>query len=536
MKYNYFQDEKLKYEDIEVPDELLLLVRRTVAADRKKKSSAKYYRMAKMAGAVAAVLFLCLTIGVNSSYAFAETAVKIPLVKSVAKAVVVRSYRQEIIAVYEENKKPAAPEAAPMEEQEPEMPEQTVAAVSGDEVVFEGEEKEQPKEQETEPEAVPVGIDAWKAEMTLEKLKEVTEAYTPDMEKRYAKTPEKLRTILLAEMPERDAALYGYHEGGKIAGVALRVKDTYEFYDWAYMNGSKKLPEISWADADGDGEEEIVVFLYNGEPPMKEISKEDIAAPGEDAADGVNGAPDSTEQAGAAANGAVNSDPAGAGMGETTGSAGAGAETGGTANSVGTGAEQNKIVNSDRAGAETSKTGNAVQINAETKKTENSGEHSPTDPAFNENAVISGVSGNDTEESDSKPMQIAGEIWIIDLEGDNWSATVLSVDDYESQILHQLKAAYDEVTAEIQLYLMEEPFGEPVKLPAENLNGFTYEEVNFAPARTFATEEGLTLQFRMEAEFLDENMERVICPLDIDLKAEIYLEEDTLTVKNIKIQ
>ena len=104
MKYDYFQDEKLKYEDIEIPDELLLLVRQTVAQDRRKKASVRRNRILRAVGSVAAVLFLCVAIGVNTSYAFAETAVKIPVVKSIAKTVVVRSYRPEIIAVYEENK------------------------------------------------------------------------------------------------------------------------------------------------------------------------------------------------------------------------------------------------------------------------------------------------------------------------------------------------------------------------------------------------------------------------------------------------
>ena len=103
MKCNYFQDEKLEYEEIEIPDELLFMVRQTVAADRRKKAAGRRMRVLKAVGSVAAVLFLCLTIGVNSSYAFAEAAVKIPIVKSVANAVVIRRYRPEILAVYEEN-------------------------------------------------------------------------------------------------------------------------------------------------------------------------------------------------------------------------------------------------------------------------------------------------------------------------------------------------------------------------------------------------------------------------------------------------
>ena len=61
MKHDYFQEEKLKYEEIEIPDELLLMVRQTVAADRRKKTAAWRNRMIKMAGSVAAILLLCLT-------------------------------------------------------------------------------------------------------------------------------------------------------------------------------------------------------------------------------------------------------------------------------------------------------------------------------------------------------------------------------------------------------------------------------------------------------------------------------------------
>ena len=118
MKCNYFQDEKLEYEEIEIPDELLFMVRQTVAADRRKKVAGRRMRVLKAVGSVAAVLFLCLTIGVNSSYAFAEAAVKIPIVKSVAKAVVIRSYRPEILAVYEENKVSNPSEKTPVQQED----------------------------------------------------------------------------------------------------------------------------------------------------------------------------------------------------------------------------------------------------------------------------------------------------------------------------------------------------------------------------------------------------------------------------------
>ena len=204
MEYDAFREEKLKYEDIEIPDELLLMVRETIAADRRKKAVRQRARIIRMVGSVAAILFLCLTIGVNSSYAFAETVVKIPVVKSVAKAVIVRSYKADIIALDEQNSKP--PERVPDSQQ---TPVETLPAVSGNDIVSENEESEQPVSQE--PSEVPEGLDAWKSDMTLERFKEITELYAPEMEDRYAQEPEKLRTILLAEVAEKDISLYGYH-------------------------------------------------------------------------------------------------------------------------------------------------------------------------------------------------------------------------------------------------------------------------------------------------------------------------------------
>ena len=347
MKYDYFQEEKLKYEDIEVPDELLLVVRRTIAADRRKKAAARHTRFMKIAGSIAAILFLCLTIGVNSSYAFAETAVKIPVVNTVAKAVVMRSYRPEIIAVYEEYKKTSAHSKEPQETTEM-QPEETEPTVSDNEVLIQEEVEEQPPI-EQKPEEKLEGWDAWKAEMTPEKFKEVTELYTPEMENKYAEAPEKLRTILLAQLPEKEISLYGYHENGKLAGVALFVKDMYQYFDWNYMNDSQKLPDISCIDTDKDGREEIVVLLYNKVSETKEVSKENIE------------------------------------------------ELGLPAESI----SQNNI--------------------------------SPS------------VSGNEIEkpmESEETPQP--GEIWITSLKEATWTASIISIEDYENQILSKIKTESDD--------------------------------------------------------------------------------------------
>lgn len=468
MKYNYFQDEKLEYEDIEIPDELLFMVRQTVAADRRKKAAGRRMRILKTAGSVAAVLFLCLTIGVNSSYAFAETAVKIPIVKSVAKAVVVRSYRPEIIEVYEQNKISWQPEKTPAQNGNvpEEQPEEIMPALSGNDLIVQEEETEkQPAEQEAA--VVLEGVDAWKAEMTPEKLREVTELYTPDLEEKYADTPEKLRTILLAELPEKDISLYGYHEDGGLTGAVLRIGDVHQYFDWNYMNESEILPEIFCGDIDGDGKEEITVFLYNGAVQkgevLKEISKEEITAP-------------------------------------------------------------------DKAtGEETDK----PEIPPEDAQKDDSSDGTEEKPQ----EELSDVSDNDVKEvaeNKENPEPTAGEIWVVSPRGEKWPACVLTTDDYESQIVHQLKAAYDGKKGTVQLYLMEEPLGKAVKLSVKKPENLTFEAVNPAPEREFTAEKGLTLKFRMEASFFDENNEKEIFLLTPKLEAEIHLEGDSLNVENIR--
>ena len=279
MKHDYFQKEKLEYEEIEIPDELLYMVRKTVAESRKKQAAKRKAYIIKMAGAVAAVLFLSLSVGVNSSYAVAETAVKIPVVKEVAQAVVMRSYRPQIIEVYEAYKVSKQPEKAPEEMPEPPS-EEIVSTESGNDVTAQETVQPTVAQPSEEPVKETEKIDVWKAEMTSEKLKEVTELYTPKMEEEYAETPEKLRTILLAELAEEDISLYGYHEDGKQTGVALRIGDKYQYFDWTYMNESGKLPEVSCNDLDGDGTEEVVILLYNEKLPKKETVTENDTVSG----------------------------------------------------------------------------------------------------------------------------------------------------------------------------------------------------------------------------------------------------------------
>lgn len=393
MIQHYFQDEKLNYEEIEVPDELLFMVRRTIAADRKKKAAVRRTRMLKTACSVAAVLFLCLTIGVNSSYAFAEAAVRIPVVKGVAQAVVVRSYRPEIMAVYEENRAGRRAEKVP--EDQP------------DTVLAEGEKDTLPTPEETAGQETSeqiaaeaaTGLDLWKAEMTSEKLREVTDIYMPELEQKYADMPEKLRTILLAELPEKDISLYGYHEGGNVTGTALRVKDTHQYFDWHYMDESGKLPEIFCEDIDGDGKEEILVFLYNGALPETEAVKED-AASGE-------GAAEKSTAAGAD----VNADTA---SNKTAEAAEKKEES--TSEKA---AEKKEVSAQAEESEEPSVSSDTVSDNDITETPEPALENKQEEPTENK------------QKPDIEKEKPVGELWAVSPAGELWSASLLSPDDYK---------------------------------------------------------------------------------------------------------
>lgn len=391
MKQHYFQDEKLNYEEIEVPDELLFMVRRTIAADRKKKAAVRRTRMLKTACSVAAVLFLCLTIGVNSSYAFAEAAVRIPVVKGVAQAVVVRSYRPEIMAVYEENRAGRRAEKVP--EDQP------------DTVLAEGEKDTLPTPEETAGQETSgqiaaeaaTGLDLWKAEMTSEKLREVTDIYVPELEQKYADMPEKLRTILLAELPEKDISLYGYHEGGNVTGTALRVKDTHQYFDWHYMDESGKLPEIFCEDIDGDGKEEILVFLYNGALPETEAVKED-ASSGEEAAEKST-----------AAGADVNADTA--------------------SNKTAEAAEKKEESTSEKA---TEKKEVSAQAEESEEPSVSSDTVSDNDITDTPEPALENKQEEPTENKqkpDIEKEKPAGELWAVSPAGELWSASLLSPDD-----------------------------------------------------------------------------------------------------------
>lgn len=69
---------------------------------------------------------------------------------------------------------------------------------------------------------------------------------------------------LLSELPEQDIALYGYGgsvlEDADFSGVLLRRGDTLTPFDQAYLPAVEPvLPELWWADFDGDGASELAV-------------------------------------------------------------------------------------------------------------------------------------------------------------------------------------------------------------------------------------------------------------------------------------
>lgn len=372
-KENPFEKEREEYEQIEIPDELRYLVKKTIMQDKKRRQEKRRSYIMRSVASVAALLFLTLTIGVNSSYAFSKKVSKMPVVKSVAKVLTVRKYTAEKAADEELQK-----ELAAQENPEP------VAEVVVEEVIPE----EAVQETQAETTDVPVadeevllaGYEKWASELTLEKLDQVTEHFVieessdeiednqteetveetkqdtasketensttvtdkttedaeqktattkeavtgstsvPTKESTVATTPEPTKepattkeptvtkepattttpapgasqendkvgteaeteqkfkteeitdTILLAELPKENIRLYGYHENGAVRGVALRIEDTFTCFDWTYLDERNKLPELSYSDADKDGEKEILVFLYNGGKTTEEVA------------------------------------------------------------------------------------------------------------------------------------------------------------------------------------------------------------------------------------------------------------------------
>lgn len=87
------KDAKTIYDHIVVPEELDERLRETLKnAPIPQKKPVNFQRYAKAAGAVAAALLLCFTVGLNTSESFAMEASKIPVIGAVAKVLTIRSY------------------------------------------------------------------------------------------------------------------------------------------------------------------------------------------------------------------------------------------------------------------------------------------------------------------------------------------------------------------------------------------------------------------------------------------------------------
>lgn len=67
---------------------------------------------------------------------------------------------------------------------------------------------------------------------------------------------------LLAELPDQNIALYGYggSDGEAPSGVLIRRGEALSHFDQRYLSAENPaLPEVWWADFDGDGSEELAV-------------------------------------------------------------------------------------------------------------------------------------------------------------------------------------------------------------------------------------------------------------------------------------
>lgn len=67
---------------------------------------------------------------------------------------------------------------------------------------------------------------------------------------------------LLAETPERDAAIYGVRGGEDADFVLLRWGESLAEFDWTFETPRRVQPRIWLLDVDGDGQDELVVECY----------------------------------------------------------------------------------------------------------------------------------------------------------------------------------------------------------------------------------------------------------------------------------
>ncbi len=95
------EDGKKIYDSIEIPDELSDVVNRAISSvnqeeikmkSRKKRQKDTVVRIFRYAASAAAGLLVCLTIGLNTSEAFAKEMSDVPVIGALAKVLTIRSY------------------------------------------------------------------------------------------------------------------------------------------------------------------------------------------------------------------------------------------------------------------------------------------------------------------------------------------------------------------------------------------------------------------------------------------------------------
>lgn len=562
-----FDLEKLEYDSIEIPKELHTMVNRTIAKDRKRRLLKRRRAFVKMAASIAAMLILTLTVGVNSSYAFARTARKVPVVGPVAEVLTVRKYEKEK-AADEEYQREIQAEMLAMEEKE--TVETEILPVA------------EIEEAEAIPEIIeegPMTLEKWVAGLSIEKLSQITEIYNVEMENLYAETPEKLDTILLAQIPEKETYLYGYHHECSKQGVALRMGDKLQYFGWTYMNDTHELPQLSYVDMNEDGTEELVVLLYNTivtevkpqtvvvEGNEEQVSEETITVSGNDVvADSVEEETTSeTTEESKQTSESTETDtktvqPQTAVETEKTDTEAEKTDT--KAEKTDTKAEKNdtKVEKADTKAEK-----NDTEVEKADTKAEKAVESEPVDEALT-------VSGNDVmpEETAEPEKEIEenhepkrGELWVVSEQDGKLNATVLTENDFSSQILHQLKADYLEEDYALQLYLQEEPLGDAISLFAkesaeneemeDNENTVSsnniksnetdleegeydrkvYEKTSLDSRVLYEIGEKVAIYFKLGVWFEDEKeMDVEIIP---QLKANIVFSGDTFTVAGIEL-
>lgn len=280
MKKNYFENERMEYEQIEIPEELDFVVHQAISVANKKRKKKFATMTGRVAGIAAAALILSLTLGANTSYAFAKAVSKIPVLKEVSQVLTFRDYSEEIDA----DPDPIKP-IKKHNKQDGTDPDAQITPIDS-----EGFDTTEAVEK--------TPFEKWEESLTPEQLKQIVSVYNPAAAKESEEAGVYETTILLAYLPAEqaaeagiigDVAVYGYHENGSLSGVVVRMGDTlHVFADWTYLNEAGVMPDVSVQDLYGTGEKSLVVYLYNGlgtgiPVAMKESDEQQLVVGGEDA-------------------------------------------------------------------------------------------------------------------------------------------------------------------------------------------------------------------------------------------------------------